>query len=330
MRFLLGVAEAGFLPGIIYYLSQWFPRERTREGRLVVHDRHSAVDRCSARRSPAGCSSFDGTCGLQGWQWMYPRRGPARRAPGLRRAVSISRTNPPTRGGSSAEQRDWLSAADSTPNTSQPKRNTVSRCARCCVHPTVWLLALIMFCCQTGSYGLTFWVPHGASKGLTDLSHLARRPVDGDSIHRCGARHDSARPQLRSSRRTHLHVAIPTIIGACGFIATGLHAGADPRAASRSPSPPLATTARAARSGRCPASFSPASAAAAGIALHQLDGRPSADSSGRTSIGLLLQDHTGNFRERHAAAGADLVGRRSADLASARSPTLKELASDAS
>ena len=52
MRFLLGVAEAGFLPGIVYYLSQWFPRAAARERRLVVHDRHSAVGR--VRRAAVG------------------------------------------------------------------------------------------------------------------------------------------------------------------------------------------------------------------------------------------------------------------------------------
>ncbi len=45
MRLLLGAAEAGFLPGIVYYLSQWFPRPAARQGGVVVHDRHSAVHR---------------------------------------------------------------------------------------------------------------------------------------------------------------------------------------------------------------------------------------------------------------------------------------------
>ena len=51
LRFLLGVAEAGFLPGIIYYLSNWYPAAAARARGVDVHDRHSAVDR---RRRPRG------------------------------------------------------------------------------------------------------------------------------------------------------------------------------------------------------------------------------------------------------------------------------------
>ena len=38
-------------------------------------------------------------------------------------------------------------------------------------HPTVWLLAIIMFCCQTGSYGLTLWVPT-IVKGLSGFTNM--------------------------------------------------------------------------------------------------------------------------------------------------------------
>ena len=38
-------------------------------------------------------------------------------------------------------------------------------------HPTVWLLAVVMFCCQTGSYGLTFWVP-SIVKGLSGYTEF--------------------------------------------------------------------------------------------------------------------------------------------------------------
>jgi ACS family tartrate transporter-like MFS transporter len=88
-------------------------------------------------------------------------------------------------------------------------------------HPTVWLLAIIMFCCQTGSYGLTLWVPtivKGLS-GFTDLqvglfsaipyvAAAAGMVLVGRSSDRTGER--------------FLHVAIPSIIGAIGFVATGL------------------------------------------------------------------------------------------------------------
>ena len=64
-----------------------------------------------------------------------------------------------TRAGSRAAQRGWLSAA----HRGRTRGGAVAARRRACGGarriPTVWLLALIMFCCQTGSYGLTFWVP---------------------------------------------------------------------------------------------------------------------------------------------------------------------------
>ena len=75
MRLLLGAAEAGFLPGIVYYLSQWFPRRATRQGGVVVHDRHSAVHRVRRaavrmvvrlRRPPRVCMAGNGCSSLEG------------------------------------------------------------------------------------------------------------------------------------------------------------------------------------------------------------------------------------------------------------------------
>ena len=87
-------------------------------------------------------------------------------------------------------------------------------------HPTVWLLALVMFCCQTGSYGLTFWVPT-IVKGLSGYSEF-------------GVGLFSAVPYIAAalgmlvvgwhSDRTgerFMHVAVPSLLGALGFIAVG-------------------------------------------------------------------------------------------------------------
>ena len=54
MRFLLGVAEAGFFPGIILYLTYWFPAERRGTHERALHDGHSRLPAWSAARCPAG------------------------------------------------------------------------------------------------------------------------------------------------------------------------------------------------------------------------------------------------------------------------------------
>ena len=71
VRFLLGIAEAGFFPGMILYLSYWFPaRERARAVGFFM----SAIAISYAIGAPisgAIMSVFDGTAGLKDWQWLF-------------------------------------------------------------------------------------------------------------------------------------------------------------------------------------------------------------------------------------------------------------------
>ena len=70
VRFLLGVAEAGFFPGIVLYFTYWFPayhHARIVSGFLVG----LPVAVAAARRSPPALLGLDGLFGLHGWQIMY-------------------------------------------------------------------------------------------------------------------------------------------------------------------------------------------------------------------------------------------------------------------
>ena len=68
-----------------------------------------------------------------------------------------------------SEQRDWLGEKIAAEHAA-PARHRIGL-GESLRHPTVWLLALIMFCCQTGSYGLTLWVPT-IIKGLSGFTIL--------------------------------------------------------------------------------------------------------------------------------------------------------------
>src|SRR5215831_9488986 len=69
LRFLLGVAEAGFFPGIILYLSYWFPARRRAQ---VVSFFMAAAPISTVLGSPLSSAllEMDGIAGLKGWQWM--------------------------------------------------------------------------------------------------------------------------------------------------------------------------------------------------------------------------------------------------------------------
>ena len=169
MRFLLGVAEAGFLPGIVYYLSQWFPREQRAK---AVSWFMIGIPLSVVFGGPLSgwLLGFDGHLGLHGWQWMYLVEGLPATLLGF--VVLGLLTEKP------AEAR-WLDAgaarlaqrSASTPSTPKPRTRHRIGLGESLRHPTVWLLALIMFCCQTGSYGLTLWVPT-IVKGLSGFTNL--------------------------------------------------------------------------------------------------------------------------------------------------------------
>jgi ACS family tartrate transporter-like MFS transporter len=218
MRFLLGIAEAGFLPGIIYYLSQWFPREQRAK---AVSWFMIGIPLSVVFGGPLSgwLLGFDGHLGLHGWQWLYIVEGLPAVFLGFV-VLGFLTEKPADARWLTAEQREWLASRIATEHAAAPVHGWSGFFAAL-RHPTVWLLALIMFCCQTGSYGLTLWVPT-IVKGLSGFTNLevglfSAVPyiVAALGMIWIGASSD------RSGER-FLHLAIPTAIGALGFIATAM------------------------------------------------------------------------------------------------------------
>ena len=218
LRFLLGVAEAGFLPGIIYYLSHWFPRvHRARAvSWFMIGIPLSLV--FGGPLSGWIMQDFDEYLGLHGWQWMFLAEGIPAVLLGFV-VLGFLTEKPAEAHWLSAEQRTWLTERIAGEQREAHARHGFGLRAAL-THPTVWLLAVVMFCCQTGSYGLSFWVP-SIVKSLTGYSEFAVGMF-------------TAIPYIvaalamllvgRSSDRTgerFLHVAIPSLVGAAGFLAVG-------------------------------------------------------------------------------------------------------------
>ena len=218
MRFALGVAEAGFLPGIVYYLSQWFPRERRARAVswFMIGIPLSVVFGAPLSGWLLG---FNGHLGLKGWQWLFIVEGSPAVLLGL--VVLWYLTDKPADARwLLPEQRQWLSARIESEHVEAQRKHGFS-VIEALRHPTVWLLALIMFCCQAGSYGLSFWVP-SIVKGLSEYSNLEIGFLSAlPYVAAAAGMVLIARSSDRSGER-FLHVAIPTAIGGLGFIATGL------------------------------------------------------------------------------------------------------------
>ena len=85
-RVLLGLAEAGFFPGMVLYLTYWIPKTRSRESGGAVHD--GGADRDDRRRAGFGrAPRARRLAGTPGLAVAVPHRGPARRRAGHRDAV---------------------------------------------------------------------------------------------------------------------------------------------------------------------------------------------------------------------------------------------------
>jgi len=216
VRFLLGAAEAGFLPGILYYLGNWFPAtERARAVSWFM----LAIPLSTVVGGPlAGfILELHGWHGLAGWQWLFLLEGvPAVLLGGV---VLVYLTDTPEQAKWLApEQRRWLAERVQSEQRAAEKRHGIGL-GKALLHPTVWLLAFVLFAGQTASYGLTLWIPQIVKSlsglGTFEVSMISALPYVAASIGMVviGASSD------RSGERL-LHVAIPTALGGLAFLAS--------------------------------------------------------------------------------------------------------------
>jgi ACS family tartrate transporter-like MFS transporter len=168
MRVLLGLAEAGFFPGIILYLTYWVPaRERARMGALFMMAAPVAM---SIGAPLSGLVlGMDGVKGLRGWQWLFLIEGfPAILLGLLTLKVLISR--PEEARWLADDERDWLSRELERERSLKiahghaPLRETLP-------NPKVWILCVFYFLNTTVTYGIFLWLPKifGAVSGLKGL-----------------------------------------------------------------------------------------------------------------------------------------------------------------
>ncbi len=156
LRFLLGVAEAGFFPAIIYYLSQWFPatmRARSLAKFMI------AIPLSALLGGPLGgwLLGFDGRIGLHGWQWLFLVEGLPSVLLGVI-TLGYLTDRPEEAEWLAPEQRAWLSRRLAKDREESPAPHGLPP-LRALLHPLVWLAAIIQLLLTTASYGYLFWGP---------------------------------------------------------------------------------------------------------------------------------------------------------------------------
>jgi len=156
VRFLLGMAEAGFFPGVIFYLSQWFPanvRART-VSRFYVALPLSSV----FMGGLAGALlNLQGRLGLAGWQWLFLAEG----LPAVILSVAFLLHLPNTPAEAkwlTAEERDWLLDQLRADNSAIGERHAEG-VFRAILNPRVWQLGIFLLCIYIGFYAFSFSAP---------------------------------------------------------------------------------------------------------------------------------------------------------------------------
>lgn len=156
LRFLLGVAEAGFFPGIILYLTYWYPAEY--RGRFLAAFA-IAVPISTVIGAPISglLLGLDGMMGLRGWQWLFILEGIPSVLLGI--VTWFYLTDKPEKADwLTAEQKAWL-AAKLQAETATKQAVKHLTLAQALSSPKVIMLSLIYFGFVGALYGMQFWLP---------------------------------------------------------------------------------------------------------------------------------------------------------------------------
>ncbi|GAB5097302.1 MFS transporter [Caballeronia sp. LP006] len=167
LRILLGIAEAGFFPGIIFLLTLWFPAKY--RGRVVGYFM-AAIPLSTVIGGPISGAllQMDGLAGMQGWQWLYLIE--ALPALVLAFVVFFYLTDKPSDAHWLAEdERKWLVERQAHERAHRESVHAFS-VKEAIFNPRVLAIALIYFGANATNYGLSFFLPQIVKAfGLTNL-----------------------------------------------------------------------------------------------------------------------------------------------------------------
>jgi MFS family permease len=153
IRFLLGVFEAGFFPGVIWYISIWFPA-RYRTSVLAMFMAATPLSSLIGSPISAALLGMDGLWGFGGWQWMFLIEGLPACLLGILCLIMLADT-PDKAAWLTASERDALLSELASEKYEKPKKDLWAAMKDI----RVLMLTAITFAFTIGSYGIGIWLP---------------------------------------------------------------------------------------------------------------------------------------------------------------------------
>src|SRR5438552_1769319 len=217
LRCLLGLAEAGFFPGIILYLTYWYPAER--RGKMTALFM-TAIPLSGVIGGPLSgwiMQAFAGANGWAGWQWLFLLEALPSVLMGI--AVFFYLDDGISKAKWLSEDQKRMLERNIAHESQEKETHSVLGVFR---SGKVWLMSAIYFCCVMGLYGVSFWLPSiikatGVNSPL-DVGLLTMVPYSAAVVAMILV---SRSADKRRERRWHL--AIPALVGGVGLIASALY-----------------------------------------------------------------------------------------------------------
>ena len=214
-RFLLGLAEAGYVPGILLYLTFWF---RQRELAQAIALFMTAVPVASFVGAPLSGLILDRVhwLGVSSWQWLLMLEGVPAVVCGLLTYFLLS-NRPSEATFLSQEEKDWISAELSREERQKLAKHRISA-VQVFTNGRVWHLICIGFALFVGVYAINFWTPQLVKSLLAGYSNTAiGLLVMIPNLAALSAMFFVSRSSDRKLERRY-HAAIPAIVGGAALL----------------------------------------------------------------------------------------------------------------
>jgi ACS family tartrate transporter-like MFS transporter len=216
LRFMLGVAEAGFFPGIVYYLSGWYPRAQ-RARAIAAFMMAIPVAGLIGGPLSGALLGLDGAYGLAGWQWLFLLEGTPSILLGLV-VVWYLTDRPEAARWLAPAQREWLVAQLAAERQACAEAHPIGTIAAL-TNTTVWRLGIIFFLANAGFLAYSIWSPQ-IIRSFAAVSDLGVGLISGaiSAVTIVVMVLNSAHSDRTGERP--LHVAMPLLLMCVGFLAT--------------------------------------------------------------------------------------------------------------